>query len=60
MKARVVGKWLDTRRFSTFLEERRFGPWTQRTMSEPGERCAARTMPTRSPPPTKTAHQPNI
>ena len=36
MKARVVGKWLDTRGFSTFLEERRFGPWTKRTMNEPG------------------------
>lgn len=36
MKARIVGKWLETRGFSTFLEERRFGPWTQRTMNEPG------------------------
>lgn len=36
MKARVVGKWLDTRGFSTFLEERRFGPWTQRDTKEPG------------------------
>lgn len=36
MKARIVGKWLETRGFSTFLEERRFGPWTHRTMNEPG------------------------
>ena len=36
MKARVVGKWLEARGFTTFLEERRFGSWTRRAKDEPG------------------------
>lgn len=35
-KARVVADWLDRRGFDTVIEERRFGPWTQRTADEPG------------------------
>jgi hypothetical protein len=36
MKARVVADWLDKRGFTTFIEERRFGPWTKRHADEPG------------------------
>jgi hypothetical protein len=35
-KTRVVADWLEARGFSTVIEERRFGPWTQRTPEEPG------------------------
>jgi hypothetical protein len=35
-KARVVAEWLEARGFDTFLEERRFGPWTRRAEHEPG------------------------
>jgi len=35
-KARVVAAWLDERGFETFVEERRFGPWTKRAPHEPG------------------------
>lgn len=35
-KARVVANWLETRGFQTMIEERRFGPWTQRMNEEPG------------------------
>ncbi|PKP72188.1 MAG: thiamine biosynthesis protein ThiF [Alphaproteobacteria bacterium HGW-Alphaproteobacteria-5] len=35
MKSRWVAEWLEQRRFCTFLEERRFGPWTQRHHDEP-------------------------
>lgn len=35
-KTRVVAEWLEARGFETFLEERQFGPWTQRTSDEPG------------------------
>ncbi len=35
-KSRVVGDWLEARGFEIFLEERRFGPWTQRHDDEPG------------------------
>lgn len=35
-KTRVIADWLDTRGFSTVIEERRFGAWTQRTAEEPG------------------------
>ena len=34
-KARVVGKWLDTLGFETFLNESRFGPWTRRASDDP-------------------------
>jgi hypothetical protein len=36
MKTRVVADWLDKRGFTTFIEERRFGPWTRRHSNEPG------------------------
>lgn len=36
MKSRVVAKWLEARGFTTYLEERRFGPWTHRNKNEPG------------------------
>jgi hypothetical protein len=36
MKSRVVADWLEARGFTTYLEERRFGPWTRRTKDEPG------------------------
>lgn len=36
MKSRVVSDWLEARGFTTYLEERRFGPWTRRTKDEPG------------------------
>ena len=36
MKTRWVARWLERRRFVTFLEERRFGEWTQRHGAEPG------------------------
>lgn len=36
MKARMVGKWLEARGFTTFLEERCFGSWTRRAKDEPG------------------------
>lgn len=36
MKARAVAAWLDVRGFTTFIEERRFGAWTQRHDDEPG------------------------
>ncbi len=36
MKSRAVGEWLEARGFETFLEERRFGSWTQRSDDEPG------------------------
>jgi hypothetical protein len=32
----VVGDWLEARGFDTFLNERRFGPWTRRGGDEPG------------------------
>lgn len=35
-KARVVADWLDALGFETFLEERFFGPWTNRSWQEPG------------------------
>lgn len=35
-KTRVVADWLEARDFNTVIEERRFGPWTQRTTGEPG------------------------
>jgi hypothetical protein len=35
MKTRWVAEWLERRGFSTALEERRFGPWTQRQEWEP-------------------------
>lgn len=35
-KTRVVAEWLEARGFETFLEERQFGPWTQRMGDEPG------------------------
>ena len=35
-KTRVVGEWLESAGFDTFLEERKFGKWTQRTSDEPG------------------------
>jgi hypothetical protein len=35
-KARVVSDWLDARGFQTFIEERRFGEWTRRSVDEPG------------------------
>jgi hypothetical protein len=35
-KTRVVADWLEMRGFNTVIEERRFGPWTQRTADEPG------------------------
>ncbi|HKX50768.1 MAG TPA: thiamine biosynthesis protein ThiF [Candidatus Binatia bacterium] len=35
-KARVVADWLDAMGFETFIEERRFGPWTKRSDQEPG------------------------
>ena len=35
-KTRVVADWLEMRGFSTAIEERRFGPWTQRNAEEPG------------------------
>ncbi len=35
-KTRVVGDWLEARGFQTFLEERRFGPWTKKADDEPG------------------------
>jgi hypothetical protein len=34
-KTRVVAAWLDERGFETFIEERRFGPWTKRAPDEP-------------------------
>ena len=36
MKTRWVARWLERRGFVTFLEERRFGEWTQRHDAEPG------------------------
>ena len=36
MKTRMVSAWLEERGFSTMLEERRFGAWTQRHEMEPG------------------------
>lgn len=36
MKSRVVANWLEARGFTTYLEERRFGPWTRRSKEEPG------------------------
>jgi hypothetical protein len=36
MKARMVAEWLDQRGFTTMIEERRFGSWTQRQETEPG------------------------
>jgi hypothetical protein len=36
MKSRVVADWLEARGFNTYLEERRFGPWTRRSKDEPG------------------------
>ncbi len=36
MKSRVVADWLEVRGFTTYLEERRFGPWTRRFKDEPG------------------------
>lgn len=36
MKTRWVARWLERRRFITFLEERRFGEGTQRHGAEPG------------------------
>jgi len=36
MKSRVVADWLEARGFTTYLEERRFGPWTRRSKDEPG------------------------
>jgi hypothetical protein len=35
MKTRVVANWLEARGFTTFIEERRFGPWTRRSREEP-------------------------
>lgn len=35
-KCRVVADWLDARGFETFVEERRFGPFTRRGDDEPG------------------------
>lgn len=35
-KTRVIADWLETRGFSTVIEERRFGAWMQRTAEEPG------------------------
>lgn len=35
-KSRAVSDWLEARGFETFLEERRFGPWTRRGDDEPG------------------------
>jgi hypothetical protein len=35
-KSRIVADWLEARGFDTLLEERRFGPWTQRAEDEPG------------------------
>jgi hypothetical protein len=35
-KTRVLAEWLEARGFETFLEERRFGPWTKRAAEEPG------------------------
>ncbi len=35
-KTRVIADWLEMRGFSTVIEERRFGAWTQRTAEEPG------------------------
>jgi len=36
MKTRMVAEWLDARGFTTMIEERHFGPWTQRQPEEPG------------------------
>jgi hypothetical protein len=36
MKSRVVADWLEARGFTTYLEERRFGPLTRRSKDEPG------------------------
>lgn len=36
MKTRMVAEWLDMRGFKTLIEERHFGPWTQRHPEEPG------------------------
>jgi len=36
MKSRVVADWLEARGFTTYLEERRFGPWMRRSNNEPG------------------------
>lgn len=35
-KARMVAEWLEGRGFTTTIEERRFGSWTQRHATEPG------------------------
>lgn len=35
-KARMVAEWLEERGFTTTIEERRFGSWTQRHATEPG------------------------
>jgi hypothetical protein len=35
-KTRMTARWLEARGFTTMIEERRFGPWSKRTDSEPG------------------------
>ncbi|MDK4732016.1 ThiF family adenylyltransferase [Rhizobium sp. CNPSo 3490] len=35
-KTRVMARWLEERGFETMLEERLFGDWSRRTISEPG------------------------
>jgi len=35
MKTRRAAEWLEARGFTTYLEERRFGAWTQRQADEP-------------------------
>ncbi|WP_426129687.1 ThiF family adenylyltransferase [Pararhizobium sp. PWRC1-1] len=35
-KARVVAEWLDQRGFDTVIDERLFGEWTRKAISEPG------------------------
>ncbi|MBB3302861.1 hypothetical protein FHT72_006808 [Rhizobium sp. BK077] len=35
-KTRVLAEWLEQRGFETMLEERLFGDWSRRTVSEPG------------------------
>jgi len=35
-KSRAIGKWLEEIGFTTAIEERRFGAWTQRAPHEPG------------------------
>jgi len=36
MKSRWLAAWLERRGFTTFIEERQFGPWTHRHSDEPG------------------------